>query len=153
VFGEFAGQIFAMTQPITITIPDNLYAQLKRTAELSRRSIDAIVAGSLAHSISPLLTDIPQEYQKDVYPLLEMSDEGLQAEARRVFPADRWTEYESLLEKKKDRPLAAHESHRLDTLRREADILMLRKGYATVLLKQRGYHPPALDELPPASDS
>ena len=90
-----------MTQAITIHLPDTLYTQLERAAELSHRPIDVIIAQSLAHSISPLLEEIPQEYQRDVYPLLEMSEEELQTEARRIFPVDRWVEYESLLEKKK----------------------------------------------------
>ena len=140
-----------MTQAITIHLPDTLYTQLERAAELSHRPIDVIIAQSLAHSISPLLEEIPQEYQRDVYPLLEMSEEELQTEARRIFPVDRWVEYESLLEKKKEGSLSADEKRRLALLRREADLLMLRKGYAALLLKRRGSIPPALDELPTAS--
>jgi hypothetical protein len=44
--------------------------------------------------------------------------------------------------------LSAAEEKRLAALRREADILTLRKGYAMVLLRRRGYAAPALDELP-----
>jgi hypothetical protein len=90
-----------MTHAITIHIPDTLYDQLKRTAELSHRSMDMIVAQSLSHSISPLLEDIPAEYQADVYPLLEMDEAALQDEVRRIFPTEQWSEYETLLEKKK----------------------------------------------------
>ena len=140
-----------MTQTITIHIPDTLYDQLKRTAELSQRSIDTIIAHSLSHSIAPLLEDIPVEYQADVYPLLEMDETALQAEVRRIFPTDRWSIYEALLEKKKEGPLAEQEHAQLDTLRREADILTFRKTYAAVLLKHRGFHPPSLHELPKVS--
>ena len=137
-----------MTHAITIHIPDTLYDQLKRTAELSHRSMDTIVAQSLSHSISPLLEDIPAEYQADAYPLLEMDEAALQAEARRIFPTEQWSEYETLLEKKKAGRLTAKEQARLDVLRREADILMFRKAYAAVLLKRRGHHPPSVHELP-----
>lgn len=137
-----------MSQAVMINIPDHLYAQLRRTAELSQRSIDTIVTQSLLHSISPLLEDIPLEYQPDVYPLLEMREAELQAEVRRVFPAKRWAEYETLLEKNQARELTAKEQTRLNALRREADILMLRKGYAVVLLKLRGYQLPSIEELP-----
>jgi hypothetical protein len=113
--------------------------------------MDTIVAQSLSHSISPLLEDIPAEYQADVYPLLEMDEAALQTEVRRIFPTEHWEEYETLLEKKKAGGLTATEQASLDVLRREADILMFRKAYAAVLLKRRGYHPPSLRELPSVS--
>jgi hypothetical protein len=140
-----------MAQAITIHIPDTLYDQLKRTAELSQRSIDTIVAHSLSHSITPLLEDIPAEYQADVYPLLEMDETALQAEVRRIFPMERWSIYEALLEKKKEGQLTEKEHAQLDALRREADILMFRKAYAAVLLKHHGFHPPSIHELPKVS--
>jgi hypothetical protein len=92
------------------------------------------------------LEDIPTEYQPDVYPLLQMSDADLQQEARRVFPPDRWAEYEALLNRKKIETLTAKGQASLDALRREADVLTFRKGYAAVLLKRRGYRLPTLQE-------
>lgn len=136
-----------MTQAITIKLSDKTYDQLKQVAELSRQPLDTIVEQSLAHSLPPLLEDIPPDYQADVYPLLQMSDAELMEEAKRRFPADHWAEYEALLRKKRESSLTAQEQARLDTLRREADVLMFRKGYAAVLLKRRGQHPPSLDEL------
>jgi len=112
-----------MAQAITIHIPDTLYEQPKPTAELSQRSIDTIAAHSLSHSIAPLLEDIPAEYQADVYPLLEMDETALQAEVQRIFPMERWSVYEALLEKKKAGPLTTPENTTLDALRREADMI------------------------------
>ncbi|MCI0394839.1 MAG: hypothetical protein L0332_12855 [Chloroflexi bacterium] len=137
-----------MTQAVTIKLSDKLYSQLKRTAELSRQPLEAIVEQSLTHSLPPLLEDIPAEYQADVYPLLQMDQVELQEEARRVFPAEQWAEYEALLEKKKVEALTAGEQARLGALKRQAAVLTFRKGYAAVLLKRRGYHVPTLDELP-----
>lgn len=137
-----------MTQAITITLPDTLYAQLKRTSTLSRQPIEEIIADSLTHSIPPLLEDIPVDYQADVFPLLQMGVAELQQETRRMFDNKRWQRYESLLEQQRARELTAVEQTELDTLRHEADALMFRKGYAAVLLKRRGYQPPKLDELP-----
>jgi hypothetical protein len=51
------------------------------------------------------------------------------------------------LAKKKTEPLTPAEEIRLAALRREADVLTLRKGYAMVLLRRRGYAAPTLDEL------
>lgn len=136
-----------MTQAITVKLSEKTYDQLKQVAELSRQPLDTIVEKSLAHSLPPLLEDIPPDYQADVYPLLQMSDAELMEEAKRRLPADRWAEYEALLRKKKESSLTPQEQAKLDTLRREADVLMFRKGYAAVLLKRRGRHLPSLDEL------
>lgn len=131
-----------MAQAITIELPDSLYAQLERTAALSHQPIDTIVAQSLAHSLPPVLQDVPPQYQADVFPLLEMDAVDLMLEAKRNFPAEKWAEYQALLDKKKQKPLTSAETARLDSLRYEADLLTLRKGYAVVLLKRRGYQSP-----------
>jgi hypothetical protein len=136
-----------MAQTITINLPDTLYKQLQQTAKLSRQSLEEIVTQSLAHSLPPLLKDIPAEYQADVYPLLQMSEADLQQEANQTFAAERWTEYETLLDKKKLTTLTIKEQARLDELRREADVVTFRKGYAAVLLKRSGYYSPTLREL------
>jgi len=138
-------------QTITIKLTDTIYRQLMRAAELMRQPFDAIVEQSLAHSLPPLVEEIPSAYQPDVYPLLEMSDAELNVEARRRFPAEQWTEYEELLNKKKEIPLTTQEQARLNALRREADVLTFRKGYAAVLLKRRGQRFPSLTELSQAA--
>ena len=137
-------------QVVTINLPEELYEQLLRTAALTQKSLDTIIAQSLAHSLLPLLEDIPAAYQSDVYPLLEMTDEALQQEVQRIFPANAWTDYEGLLQRKKEQPLTKSEQNRLDALRYQADLLTLRKGYAAVLLKRRGHRIPALPERPTA---
>jgi hypothetical protein len=136
-----------MTQTINVRLPEPLYSQLKRAAELSRQPADAIIAQSLAHSLPPLLEEIPEQYHPDVFPLLKMNDAELNREMDRVFPPKRWAEYESLLEKKRSAPLTDVEEKLLDDLRREADALTFRKGYAAVLLKRRGYSLPTVEEL------
>ncbi|MBM3145044.1 MAG: hypothetical protein FJ010_08760 [Chloroflexi bacterium] len=136
-----------MSQTITINLPDTVYSQLKRAAELFRQPTEAIIAQSLAHSLPPLLEEIPFQYQPDILPLLQMSDASLQIEMQRAFPQERWSEYEILLDKKKTGSLTRKEEKRLDDLRREADLLTFRRGYAAVLLKRRGYRLPTLQEL------
>jgi hypothetical protein len=135
-----------MFRTITINLSDTLYRQLKRAAELSRQPAESIIVQSLTHSLPPLLEDIPEQYQLDVYPLLQMDDVELQREATRTFPANRWADYEALLDKKKTASLTVEEQAHLDILRREADVLTFRRGYAAVLLKRRGYRLPTLQE-------
>lgn len=137
-----------MTHAITIEISDALYNQLKRTAELVQRPLDSILKDGLLQTISPLVEDIPIAYQHDLYPLLTMDEAALMRAAKAIFPFERWERYEALLEQKKERPLDKAEEALLNELRREADVFMLRKGYAALLLKRRGYHSPTIDELP-----
>ena len=136
-----------MSQTITIRLSDALFSQLKRAAELARQPTDNIIADSLAHSLPPLLDEIPFQYQPDIFPLLQMDEKELQHEMSRTFPSELWMEYESLLERKKCRALTGSKQVRLDMLRREADVLTFRRGYAAVLLKRRGYHLPSIEEL------
>ncbi len=135
-------------QAVTIKLPNDIYEQLQRTAELTSQPLDTVIAQSLSHSLSPLLEEIPPQYQPDVFPLLDMSDEVLQGEVESTFPAESWAEYEALLLSKKERPLSEDEQTRLRELHYQADVLTLRKAYAAVLLKRRGYRIPSVSELP-----
>lgn len=135
-------------QAVTIKLPNDIYEQLQRTAELTKRPLDTVIAQSLSHSLSPLLEEIPANYQKDVFPLLEMNDKALQKEVENTFPAKAWAEYEALLQQKKERSLTESEQTRLDALRYQADLLTFRKAYAAVLLKRRGHRIPSISELP-----
>lgn len=137
-----------MSQAVLVELPDPLYQQLEQAAKLFRQPIAKIVEQSLQHSLPPILEDVPPEYQADVFPLLEMSDSELQVEGRKVFDPHLWTEYEIFLEKKKHSVLTKGEHSRLEKLRRQADVLTLRKGYALVLLKRRGYQLPPRHQLP-----
>lgn len=135
-------------QAVTIQLPNEIYEQLKRTAELTKQPVDTVIAQSLSHSLSPLLKEIPTEYQPDVFPLLEMSDTSLEQEMEKRISADTWSEYETLLQNKKERQLTSAEQARLAELRYQADLLTFRKGYAAVLLKRRGHRIPTASELP-----
>jgi len=135
-------------QAVTIKLPNDIYDQLRRTAELTKQPLDAVIAQSLSHSLSPLLEEIPTDYQPDVFPLLEMSDRTLQQEVERTFPSEAWSEYETLLQRKKEGSLSGVEQVRLDELRYQADLLTFRKAYAAVLLKRRGHRVPTVAELP-----
>ena len=131
-----------MAHELTVELSGPVYDKLRRTAELSHQPLDAIIEQSLAQVLTPLVDDIPPEYQADVYPLLDMTLDALRAEALRRFPDEEWAEYESLLEKRKSTPLSGGEQERLAALRREADVLTFRKAYAAVLLRRRGYQVP-----------
>ena len=140
-----------MSQAITINVSDALYQQLSRAAALFRQPAEVIVLDSLRHTLPPLFEDVPADYQDDVFPLLAMNDQQLLQESRRVFPPADWRRYESLLDNSRQGALSADEQQALQNLKREADVLTLRRSYAAVLLKRRGYKIPLpTGELQPA---
>ncbi len=133
-----------MSYSVTINVTDTLWRKLRQAASLFRQPEETIILDSLRHALPPLLEDIPPEYQHDVFPLLAMNDQELLQESQRKFSHERWQTYESLLERKKRGHLSPDEDDTLRGFRREADILTLRRSYAAVLLKRRGYQLPSL---------
>ena len=130
-----------MSHSVTIHISDTLYQQLRQAAALFHQPPETIILDSLNHTLPPLLEEIPEAYQCDVFPLLAMNDDELEHESQRTFSPEDWQEYEQLLEQKKIAPLTRDEKRTLERLRRKADILTFRRGYAAVLLKRRGHLP------------
>lgn len=90
-----------MAQTITVKLPDSLFRHLQRAAELFRQPTEVVIAQSLAHSLPPLLDEISFQYQPNVFPLLQMSDEELCREISITFSPEHWSDYEALLDKKR----------------------------------------------------
>ncbi|RMF29334.1 MAG: hypothetical protein D6759_14055 [Chloroflexi bacterium] len=128
-------------------MPQPLYRRLERLAKLTRRPVESLVVQTLEANIPPLPDDLPDEMRDDLLALEELSDEALWQVARSVVNPEAQAEYRLLLEKNRLGTITESEQARLAQLRREADRLMLRKAYAYVLLKWRGYRLPTLAEM------
>lgn len=135
------------SQTIAIQMPQPLYRRLERLAKLTRRPVESLVVQTLEANIPPLPDDLPDEMRDDLLALEELSDEALWQVARSVVNPEAQAEYRLLLEKNRLGTITESEQARLAQLRREADRLMLRKAYAYVLLKWRGYRLPTLAEM------
>jgi hypothetical protein len=98
---------------------------------------------SLHVGISPTLDHVPERFHADLQSLDQMSDNILWQIARTDLPDDKARLYESLLEKNQNEPLRQAEQEALDTLREEADVLMMRRAYAHILLKWHQIPAPA----------
>jgi len=128
-------------------MPQPLYRRLERLAKLTRRPVESLVVQTLEANIPPLPDDLPDEMRDDLLALEELSDEALWQVARSVVNPEAQAEYRLLLEKNRLGTITESEQARLAQLRQEADRLMLRKAYAYVLLKWRGYRLPTLAEM------
>ena len=135
-------------QAINLQLPPSLYQRLVEAAEASHQSLTEVVIQSIRAGLPPSLEHVPERFQDDLRTLNQLSDDLLWGVADCDLADDKAKLYEQLLVKNQQGRLEENEQLTLDTLREEADLLMLRRAYASALLKWRGHRIPRLDELP-----
>ena len=131
-------------QGINLELPPALYQRLVEIAEASQQPLTDIVIQSIQTGLPPSLEHVPDRFRDDLKVLNQLSDDVLWNITDRELTEDKATLYEQLLSKNQQGQLAESEQLALDTLREEADLLMLRRTYATALLKWRGRYVPPL---------
>lgn len=134
-------------QTISVPIPQPLYHRLERLADLTRRPGESLVAQTLAANVPPLPDSLPEGMRADLLALEKLDDDALWQVAHSTVQPTQQARHSLLLEKNRQDSLTEPERARLMQLRQEVDQLMLRKVYAYVLLKWRGYRLPTLAEL------
>jgi hypothetical protein len=132
---------------MAIEMPQPLYRRLERLSELTRRPLEDLVVQTLAAGVPPLPDDLPPEMRDDLLTLEGMDDDALWQIARSEISPEQQEQHSLLLEKNRSGIITEAEREVLVQLRQEADQLMLRKAYAYVLLRWRGYRLPTLAEL------
>jgi len=135
------------TEALTIHLPASAAYRLRRVAELTRRSVDEVVAETLCASLPPLLEDVPLAFQTELAHLEALASEALRTQMRETLSAENVAYYETLKAIRAKRPLTVAEQQEWETLRFAADSLMFRRAYAALLLKWRGEHIPTLAEF------
>ena len=126
-------------QGINVELPAPLYQRLVELAEASQQSLNDVVIQSIQTGLPPSLAQVPDRFREDLRALNPLGDEVLRDIANRDLADDKSTYYEQLLVKNGQGTLNEKEQRSLDTLREEADLLMLRRAYAAALLKWRGH--------------
>lgn len=134
-------------QGINLQLPPSLYQRLVEAAEASQQSLTEVVIQSIRMGLPPSLEHVPERFRDDLRTLNQLSDDVLGEVAGCDLTDDKVELYEQLLLKNQQGDLVQNEQQTLDTLREEADLLMLRRAYASALLKWRGHRTPTLDEL------
>lgn len=134
---------------VTVTLPEDLYTQLESQARTAARSVDDLVAQTIARGLM-LVTDpdLPPTIQVDLAAMEHLADDMLWEIAGSTASSDTIALYDLLTERQQDRQLTAQGQQWLQRVREEIEALMLRKAHAYVLLKQRGYQLPAIENLP-----
>jgi plasmid stability protein len=137
-----------MIRTITVTLSEDVYAQLAARAQTAIRSVEDVVRETLTRSLRPAPEpDLSPAIQAELNAMEHLSDEALWAIARSTANDDKVALYDVLIERQNAHTLTLEGRHLLTQLRDEADALMLRKAHAYALLQGRGYTLPSLDEL------
>lgn len=131
---------------ITLAIPDNLYNHVHRLAEASRKSVETLLLNALQTSL-PSLEGLPAGMIRELTDLENRDAGELGKVLLETVPQDQQEMLESLLHRNQLDILTPPEKEQLASLQQAADMVMLRKARAAVLLRFRGERLPTLAEL------
>ena len=141
-----------MAQTITITVPDSFILPLQRAARATRQPMEKLLANALQASL-PSLESLPLQIRQELEKLELLNDSALREAIKESGSPALQTKLSKLLCKSQDNELSPTDRKRLTTLQTEADLLMLRKARAAVLLRFRGKRIPTLAEIEKAKGS
>ncbi|MBD2568469.1 hypothetical protein [Anabaena lutea] len=127
-----------LTETVTLQIPEIIYQRLVNTAHATQRPLEEVMLHALQVGSPPAWDDVPEEFQAELAALDKLDDNILW----QIFHSQKtgvdMEEYNILLEKNSSGTLTETERLNLISLRHEADLFMLRKAQAAVLLRWRG---------------
>lgn len=129
-------------ETVTLQIPEILYQRLFNTARATQRPLEEVILQALRVGSPPAWDDVPEEFQADLAALDKLDDNTLWQIVRSRKTAADMERYNILLESNSSGTLTEAERLELMALRREADLFMLRKAQAAVLLRWRGHSVP-----------
>ncbi|HMQ35393.1 MAG TPA: hypothetical protein PKD53_32080 [Chloroflexaceae bacterium] len=136
------------TNTVAVQVPELLYRRLERLATLTNRPVESLLEQTLSAGLPPLPDDLPATMQAALLQLEKLSDQELQQVVRERMGAGDVEQFDELRERRRAGVITFEEAQRLGELTEYADLLMLRKAYAAVLLKWRGQPVPAPSDLP-----
>ena len=141
-----------MAQTITITVPDNFILPLQRAAKATRQPLEKLLSNALQASLPPL-ESLPLNIRKELEKLESLNDKALREVIKESASPAFQTRLSNLLSKHQFSELSAADRKQLTSLQTQADLLMLRKARAAVLLRFRGKRVPTLAEIEKARGS
>jgi hypothetical protein len=135
-----------MSQTVTLTLPDSFFQPIQRTAQATNQPIEELLLHALQASL-PLLEGLPDDVIENLTALETLDDQSLWRVMGETVPAALQRELSKLLERQQSTSLTVSERERLTMLQQKADLVMLRKARAAVLLRFRGKRIPTPAEL------
>jgi hypothetical protein len=135
-----------MPQTITLTLPDNVLQPVQRVAQATQQSVEELLVTALQAAL-PTLEGLPPDLIQHLVALESLDDQALWRVMLETVPLDQQDRLHDLLIRNQARVLTASEHEQLAVLQQQADLVMLRKARAAVLLRFRGKRVPTLAEL------
>jgi hypothetical protein len=135
-----------MPHIITLDLPDRMFQLAQRTARATNQSIEVLLLQALQASLPPL-EGLPEETIEKLTALETYEDESLWRVMGETVPTEVQQELSTLLAQQQSTALIEAEREQLAALQEQADLVMLRKARAAVLLRFRGKRLPTLAEL------
>jgi len=136
-----------MSVTLTLTLPESLYSRFERQAQAVARTVEEFLLQTLTRDAPPIEDDLPLSLQAEFKGMEMLSDNVLWSIAESRMNEDKVLLYDVLLERCQTDTLTTEGQLLLDSLREEADFLMLRKSQAYLLLKNRGHKLPSIEQL------
>lgn len=135
-----------MSHATTLTLPETFFQSLTRVAQAEQKPVEQVMATALLVSLPPL-DDLPTHLVENLSVLETLDEAALRKVMLEIVPVPKAEAIHELLERQQAQALTEAEQTELDRLQEEADLVMLRKGRAAVLLRFRGKVVPNLAEL------
>lgn len=126
-----------MSQNVTLTLPDSVFQPIQRTARATNQPIEELLLHALQASLPPL-EGLLDDVIENLTALETLNDQSLWQVMGETVPAALQRELSELLERQQSASLTGAERERLTMLQQQADLVMLRKARAAVLLRFRG---------------
>lgn len=135
-----------MYHALTVQLPEDLFQSLQRIAQAIQRPIEEIVLCAMTTRL-PASEGLPDEIIENLASLELLDAAALRQVMLSSVPPQPAQVLCELLRQQQNSALSVAAQEELDELLREADLLLLRKARAALLLRLRGNHVPSLKEL------
>jgi hypothetical protein len=135
-----------MSQTITLELPDRFLLPLQRTAKAVNSPIETLLLKALQNSLPPL-DDLPDDILNELTSLETLGNDELLQTLRQTVPIKLQSQISELLIKNNKLQLTEAEKFTLADLQKQADMVMLCKARAAVLLRFRDHRLPTFAEF------
>lgn len=132
---------------IPVQVPEPLYRRLERTAKLTRRTVDEVLASTIAVAL-PSMPDLPETLATELTGMIWLKDEALRAAAQPTFTLEQQKQLSELNDREDQKPLSESEQVEREALLAEYQRSVLRRAQALAVLAQRGFQVPDYIDLP-----
>lgn len=126
----------------TIQISEQTFQRLFSQAQAKQTTVNEVAERALNRALPPSIDHVPERWRADLQQMESMSDEMLWRIARTELPVERVELYDKLVEAGQQRTLSPAEQQQLGILHEEADLLLIHRSYAWLLLQARGHKTP-----------